>query len=175
MINSRLRRGCSAYSGDISVLSVMPPDTRKDLLDFVWGAWGRTGARCHRMWQAMKDKGQQLREDSFQKEMRGRKRMEICRDCIFTWWCAYSHMHATFACRRINGRSYLTCVAGLRTDIYISARKHEGKKVYLTEKTLPFQLQQKYKREDITKCWMQRVGLWFWQLCLSSVISAQHI
>lgn len=127
MINSRLRCGCSAYSGDISVLSVTLPDTRKDLLHFLWGAWGRTEARCHSVWQAMKDKGQQLRQDNFQKDMRGRKRMEIFCDCIFTWWCAYSHTckcWATFACRHINGWSSLTCVAGLRTDIYISTRKH---------------------------------------------------
>lgn len=146
MINSRLRCGCSTYSGDISVLPVTPSDTRKVLLDFVWGAWGRTGARCHSVWQAMKDKGQQLREDNFQNDMRGRRGMEICRDCIFTWWGACSHTHATFACRHINRWSYLTCVAGLRTHIYISTRKHEGKKVYFTEKTFPLQLQQKYKR-----------------------------
>lgn len=151
MINSRLRCGCSAYSGDISELSVTPADTRKDLLDFVWGEWGRTGARCHSVWQAMKDKGQQLREDNFQKDVRGRRRMENCRDCVFLLdVCIYTHTHthsckcrATLTCPHINRWSSLACateVAGIRTDIEIniSPSKHEGEKVVLNRANFSF-------------------------------------
>lgn len=145
------------------------------------------------LWHTIKDKRQQLRESITSRRMCVGGEMVNCCDSVYFYSYVHTHicmfvlpdscisMHRALALtwalhfnRRDITTAKLTTVQINKKNIS-REKTSSGESCAKLSKLLLFTHSGNIKGEDITEGWIQWVRLWFWELCLSSVISARHI